>query len=40
MPGALNQGGGGRGSLMNPRYRDTQLKLIGTNFLSCLGSLT
>ena len=25
---------------MNPRYRDTQLKLIGNSFLSCLGSLT
>ena len=25
---------------MNPHYRDTQLKLIGTSFLSCLGSLT
>ena len=25
---------------MNPRYRDTQLKLIGISFLSCLGSLT
>ena len=35
MPGALNQLVGE--SPMNPRYRDTQLKLIGTSVLSCLG---
>ena len=37
MPGALNQLVGE--SLMNPRYRDTHLKLIGTSFLSYLGRL-
>ena len=36
MPGALPTGGE---SPMNPCFRDTQLKLIGTSILSCLSSM-